>query len=628
MVEPPKNASLVWQGSTPYAEAFGDLYYSADDPMGEVRHTFLNGTNFSELIRRPHLCIAETGFGTGLNFLSAWAEWDRAKLHGQSLNFVSVEAFPLNRNDLERAHQPFVGLENKASALREQWPGAIPGCHRLVFDGGRVRLILLIGEAAELLSTMKFQADAWFLDGFAPAKNPEMWRPAVLEEVARLSKPSAVIATFTAAGAVRRGLEAVGFEMQKRPGFGRKRDCLSGILKRPRPPLPHHWSDPTPVPLPGRIAIVGDGVAARAAANALVAAGLHPIQIGGGDSSAYAASTLPRALIAPKLVRGDEPFPRFWRQSFLDAVRFIDATVPDCWVGDRGLLIPPTEKTGLDWQRKLLDSLDWPNDQLFGSEKGLYLPKAGALDPTMLLNALSPPPEIQADVGSLTREKTSWSLKSESGRTLAEADLVILANGPGATALLPPPRDGYGLRIGSGHLRMMRAAVGAAPNHAVLMNGYRTAADEDGVFAVGASVTPRQPLGPVSLPLGKDEELAQRTAPLSGDAHRETIWTGLRCDTVDHLPILGLVQDPEKFNSAYASLRNGKALSETHDGSAYQKGLYGFTGLGARGFQGAFLLADTLAALITGAPLALSEDIRRALAPARFQARAMIKNIG
>lgn len=614
---------LTWDGPTPYSKQFGDLYYSADDPLGEIQHTFLEGVGFSDLLRKPHLAIGETGFGTGLNFLAAWEEWATSRNSGQTFTFVSVEAYPLTEEDLQRAHAPFPKLAPRAAALREQWPGAIPGIHRLSLDHGRVRLVLIIGEAAVQLSHMRFQADAWFLDGFAPAKNPDIWRPEVLNALARLSVPGAPVATFTAAGSVRRGLEAAGFVMTKRHGFGRKRTCLAGALLHPPAPAQAHWSDwPTRSQHPGRIMIVGDGIAARALAFSLKANGMEPVRIGGGASTAFSASTLPRALIAPKLVRGDQPFPVFWRQAYLDAVRFLDAMVPDVWVGERGVLIAPTSKHGTDWQAGLIDTLKWPEAHLSLGADGLWLPKGGALDPAALLAFLSSDPDHAEDIHALDREQGLWIAKAKNGAVLDAADMVILANGPGASTLLPPPADQYGLRIGAGHLRMMCASHDF-PTHAVMHNGYRSSADADGVFAVGASVIPRQPLRPVALAPESDAALEKRTAPLSNGADLRAIWTGLRCDTRDHLPLLGPVQDPKMFDIFYESLKNGTHPRTPPPEDVFRSGLYICSGLGARGFQGAFLLADTLAAMLTKTPCALTLNVQQSMVPARFQARAL-----
>ena len=624
---------LEWRGTVPYAARFGDVYYSVDDPQGEVRHTFLGGTGFTDLCHKDRLCVAETGFGTGLNFLEAWETWSRNAGPDAYLTFLSVEAFPLSRGDLRRAHDAFPDHRQRSEELIAAWPGAIPGIHRIRLAQGRIRLILLIGDAAAMLAALSFQADAWFLDGFAPSRNPDMWRPEVLAQVARNSAPGARLASFTAAGEVRRGLSAQGFVVEKRPGFGRKRDCITATFNGSGASndLPWHVP-PAPLPKDSRIAIVGDGIAGRAVARALRDRHRSTIRIAGDRSRAYAASTLPRALIAPKLIRGDQPFATFWRQAYWDAVRELETLDGgDVWVGPRGLRIDADDAAGLEKLQKLESDLNWPPDCLrsIGRDNaipgGLFVSQAGSVDPAALLARLGDAPEIDSDVGEVRRDGDTWHLLDHNGRLLLQADAVILACGPGASALLPGVPGGFGMRIGAGQCLVLRGQSG--PDHAVLNNGYWTAADANGRFVLGATATPRAPLAPVPVSASATEELLHRQGTLLADhrAQVEAAWTGLRCDTGDHLPLAGPVQDPESFARDYADLADGKPSGGMPD-ATYQPGLFTLSALGARGFQGAFLAADLIAALIDGGPAPVSDAVRHALAPSRFQIRAITRN--
>lgn len=608
-------AEILWRGPTPHAARYGDLYYSADDPIGEIRHTFLDGVVFDDLCQADRLTIGETGFGTGLNFLVAWARFLVVAGSSATLDFVSVERHPISLDDMERAHAPFPEFVQEAKALRAAWPGAVPGVHRLRFLGGRVRLILLIGEAADMLGSMTFEADAWFLDGFAPARNPEMWREAVLGSVARLARPGAAVATFTAAGAVRRGLDAAGFEIEKRPGFGRKRDCLSGRRRehdaRRRRPA---WAVPPP-PRPGsdRIAVVGDGIAGIALAATLNGAGKDVIHIGGSDGKANAGSGVPRALIAPKLVRGDQPFPVFWRQAFTDAVRILDGLGEDVpWVGARGLLIPADSEASVTRNRRLAEALGWPIEELRIRENGdIFVPRAGSVDPERLRNALSGAPSMRADIAAIERQDGIWRLTDDTGRVVLESDVVILACGAGTERLLPGSGR-FGLRVGGGRAAVLRSDTPRA--QAILKNGYATSSDLDGRFVCGATVE-RWPSD------GSKEDgiraLRDRIAPLTGDAKEESTWFGLRCDTTDHLPLVGAVPDLDAYLADYDGLRVGKPL-ETMPGARYLAGLFTVSGLGARGFQAAFLAADLIVSMIDGRAMPVSATIQDALHPGRF----------
>ncbi|MDF1748258.1 MAG: FAD-dependent 5-carboxymethylaminomethyl-2-thiouridine(34) oxidoreductase MnmC [Alphaproteobacteria bacterium] len=636
----PHLSEIDWRDGTPYATRFDDLYFSADDPCGEVQHTFLQGTHFETLCQKPRLTVAETGFGTGLNFLEAWAVWERTAPAGATFDFITVEAFPMPREDLIRAHAAFPHHTQRVASLQQQWPGALPGSHRLSVAGGAVRLLLLIGDVVEQFQQHRFQADAWFMDGFAPAKNPDMWRPEVFEQIARLSAPGATLATFSAAGPVKQGLRAVGFEVEKRSGFGRKRHCLTARfpvdIHHKRVIEPWYVLPPPAVPK-ARIAVIGDGIAGCATVHALRAAGREPIHIGGTDSRHYAASCLPRALISPKLVRGDQPFPIFWRQAFLDAVRVLDGLEGDIWQGPRGVLMPALNEALKAQQIQLLEHLNWPQEELrhvtdqeaqdlLGRpcQGGIFIPKAGTIDPEALCRALAPRPSLITDIARITRHKEQWHLDDGQGQTVCHADIVILACGPGAVPLLPDLQDGFGLRIGSGQL--FNAYSHAQPGCAVMGDGYVTAIEPDGRLTVGSTMKGMQSLGPVAIDPHQTIALRERLESLLPDIRQETIaaWTGLRCDTVDHLPLCGPVQDIEAFESLYNGLRHGKSPDRMGP-AQYLPGIYTLTGLGSRGFQAAFLLADHLAALQDGRISPLPAATAEALMPSRFQIRMLRK---
>ena len=225
--------TLDWQDGLPFSSRFGDVYFSADSGLEEKRHVFLQGNRlaerFAELSAGESFALGETGFGTGLNFLCAWQLFAQAAPHGASLDFFSVEKFPLDDEELRAALALWPELKPFAQALLECWGQRMQGWNRWSFAGGTVRLTLAIGDIAEALPQLQDGAvDAWCLDGFSPAKNPEMWRESVLAQLARASREGATLATYTSAGWVRRGLQQAGFTVERVPGFGRKHQMLRG----------------------------------------------------------------------------------------------------------------------------------------------------------------------------------------------------------------------------------------------------------------------------------------------------------------------------------------------------------------------------------------------------------------
>lgn len=219
-----QRAELDWrEGGVPVSVRFDDPYFSLDDGLAETRYVFLEGNRLPDRFL-PGFHVAELGFGTGLNFLATWAAWEAAGVEGP-LRFTSFEAFPMARDEMVRALDAFSELESLASRLLEVWRpegGA--------FDLGSAQLTVITGDARDALPGWDGRADAWYLDGFSPAKNPELWEETLLTEVGRHTAPSGTVATYTAAGFVRRGLAAAGFTVERRPGFGRKRHMTVGVL--------------------------------------------------------------------------------------------------------------------------------------------------------------------------------------------------------------------------------------------------------------------------------------------------------------------------------------------------------------------------------------------------------------
>ncbi|MGH8698256.1 MAG: tRNA (5-methylaminomethyl-2-thiouridine)(34)-methyltransferase MnmD, partial [Burkholderiales bacterium] len=237
----PDNASTLidWQEGQPVSRLFGDVYFSRDSGVEEARHVFLGGNDlrrrWAALPRGGRFVIGETGFGTGLSFACAWQLWDEVAPPEARLGYLSVERFPLPAADIARTLDLWPELARYRAALLARWGDFAPGWHRLSLGDGRVSLTLVVGDVRDALPRVDAAVDAWFLDGFAPARNPEMWQPDVLAEVARRSRHGATFATYSVAGEVRRGLEAAGFAVDKTAGFGRKREMLRGKLVGPSP---------------------------------------------------------------------------------------------------------------------------------------------------------------------------------------------------------------------------------------------------------------------------------------------------------------------------------------------------------------------------------------------------------
>jgi tRNA 5-methylaminomethyl-2-thiouridine biosynthesis bifunctional protein len=224
----PARLSLAPDG-TPVSEIYGDIYHSAGGGPGQSRHVFLGGNGLPARWRgRDSFVILETGFGLGVNFLATWLAWRDDPSRCRTLHFVSLEKHPFAAADLARAHAAWPEFSGLSARLRERWPPLVAGEHRIALDDGNVGLRLVFGDATKTLSRLDGEADAFYLDGFSPAKNPDLWSPFVCANLARLSAPDATLSTWSVAGSVRQTLAAAGFTVEKRPGFAGKRQMLVG----------------------------------------------------------------------------------------------------------------------------------------------------------------------------------------------------------------------------------------------------------------------------------------------------------------------------------------------------------------------------------------------------------------
>ena len=232
MIIEPARLSLDSSG-TPVSETYCDIYHSAAGGHAQARYVFLAGNDLPVRWQgRARFSIMETGFGLGLNFLATWSAWLNDAQRCDSLHFTSLEKHPFRVEDLAIAHQAWPELKELSEALRLRWPPLEPGVHRLELAEGRIVLDLVFGDALETLPglelEMAYPVDAFYLDGFSPARNPELWSPRLFGLLARFAAEGTTLATWTVAGSVCRALRGAQFNLSKRPGFGTKRQMLIG----------------------------------------------------------------------------------------------------------------------------------------------------------------------------------------------------------------------------------------------------------------------------------------------------------------------------------------------------------------------------------------------------------------
>jgi tRNA 5-methylaminomethyl-2-thiouridine biosynthesis bifunctional protein len=624
------SAEVTWRDGHPYSGRFGDIYYS-DDGIAETHHVFLDGIGAPDCWRgRREFTIVETGFGTGLNFLAAWARWRETAGADARLNFVSVEGYPLDFDALARAHEGLGPLRALADELREKLPRRFKGFHAVDLDDGRVRLLLLYGEAAAMLGELTGEADAWFLDGFAPGKNPEMWSDAVFAEIARLSRPGARLATFTAAGRVRRALEGAGFAVERRPAL-QKRECLSGTFTgggagtTDRP----WFAWPNSFAVGSRIAVIGAGIAGATAARALTDGGFDVVVYEAGPGAASGASGTPAAVVQPRPLTGEGVDASFHAAAFRTAASLYDSLTRAghaVW-RQRGVLVLGRDAADAARYRRLAesgllgpDAGEWIDASEASRRSGLaidlpgtWFHAGGALDGGEVCRVLLAGIEVR------------YGERVTSEQALADADAVVMAAGFATAALADCAA--MGLHANRGQLTQIAPAATAAGQRApVTYGGYLVTAPGEAMVGSTFQRLDNPDSGAWRSPVASDDAsnlalLANRLPAFgSATADAASSWVGLRATTEDRLPVLGPVPDAAGYAEAYARLRHGPSAGPFPI-APYRPRQYALAGLGTRGFLTAPLAAALLAEHLAGRPVALPRSAFDAMHPARFLIR-------
>lgn len=597
-------AELIWRDGVPESTRFGAAYFNRDNGLAESRHGFIGASHLPERFRQVsshgHFVIAESGFGTGLNFLAAWSEWqaqrpvdDNALLH-----FVSVERYPLTRKDLEKALSCWPDLKHQAAELIEHYPPLIRGTHRLILAGGKVRLTLYFGDILNAWQDLTFTADAWFLDGFSPALNPDMWLNDTLQRVAAHSKTGTTLATVASDGDVRSTLDDVGFSTEIRPGFGHKPDLLAGEFTLDKPGGAAAGSSQP-------VAIIGAGIAGTLLARNLAERGISVLLIDQAAKPGAAASGNPQGALYVKLGVEYNAQTELAATALSFSQRFYRAWQSDFW-HPTGLLQLATNPQEADRQRRFCLRNAYPSDlmmpvtasqatELAGipvEHSGLWFPGSGWLAPAKACQELADHPLIETrfdyQIASMQPCNGQWCIRNSRGADRQAANVVI-ASGHEAAKLVPVPGE-LRLKPIRGQTTQLPEALFNLPRTVICGSKYLNPAD-NGNATTGATFDLRDD-NPMPTTLSNQENLAELKGMLPGISSCTTSMAdqfdgrvAFRCTTHDYQPVAGILHD-----------KSGVPVD----------GIYLMTGLGSKGLVWAPLLAEYLADVITGQPRCLS----------------------
>jgi len=651
-------AQLDWLDGQPVSVAFGDVYFSRSSGLEETRHVFLRhnqlAERFAALPPDGQFSIGETGFGTGLNFLCAWQHFLQHAPATARLHFISAEKYPLTAQDLGQALALWPELASQAQQLLRQYDVLSSGWHRFVLEGGRIILTLLVGDVLEVLPQLDARIDAWFLDGFAPSKNPDMWQPALFQAMASLSAADATFATFTCAGFVRRGLKEAGFSVSKVAGHGQKREMSCGrLVTAPAQPWTPPWyARPAAQPGQERSAIVvGGGIAGASTAYSLAQRGWQVTLVERLPQLAQAASGNPQGVLYTKLSPHFTPLTRLVLSGYAYSLRLLHQLLEqgdDSWRACGVLQLAQDDKEAARQAQLAATGLPDGLLRLVSQQEasaiaglplpagGLFFPQGGWLNPPSLVHALCSHPNIQLRTSSTVLEldwnplEQCWLASNENG-PLAMGSAVILAAAADtarfdSTSHLP-------LKAIRGQVSTVAATVASSQLQTVLCGeGYISPARQQ-QHCLGATfkfeadnLLPNEAEHQENLDMLAGLAPAMHQAVGAAELKLQAIGgrAAYRCTSPDYLPLIGPVTDRRQFAECYRELANDATL-KLDSASPWISGLYVNTAHGSRGMITAPLSGEILAAYLDNEAAPLPQALMQAVHPSRFLLRKLIR---
>ncbi len=661
---PVQTANVHFDASgTPISSHFGDFYFSTDDGLAEAQFVFIQSNELPSrwlTHQHHHFVIAETGFGTGLNFLATWQQFNAFKQQNpqsklQQLHFVTVEKYPLNISDITNSLANWPQLGDLSAKLIEQYPSILPGCHRLIFDNGAVILDLWIGDVKDTLPQLFHGksgfVDAWYLDGFAPSKNADMWCTEVFQSIVKLTKNNGTIATFTSARLVKDGLKDAGFTLKKISGFGKKREMLTGKLesKTELTILPPFYFRHASKSVNKQVAIIGGGIASAFLTYALAKRGFEITLFCKDDTLAQGASQNRQGALYPLLHASHDSLSEFYAQAYLFAVRQYKQLLGQGFDFQHqfcGVLLQAFNDKTRQRQQSLIDSQLWPEhfckpvDAKQASQianldlphSGLFFEDGGWINPRSLIDALlkasSQLTKVDVKLNQTVNELNQndeghWHLLinkafNNDQQTQTFNNAVICS---GHLANTFEQTKNLGLSPIRGQVSHLDALEQTAKLSTVLCyNGYLTPAINN-QHCIGASFIKDDSnteirekehlknLERLKNGVGEQDWFGDLTVPTQGRA-------SIRCASIDHLPMAGSVPNYQQYKVTYQDLWKGLRPNR-YDLPPDYNNLYTLTALGARGLCSGPLAAEIIAAQMNNEPYPVSTRVLQALNPGR-----------
>jgi tRNA 5-methylaminomethyl-2-thiouridine biosynthesis bifunctional protein len=588
--------------------------------------------------------VAETGFGFGLNFVITANAWLQSSRDNACLHFISIERYPVSPEDIGRLAEQFPELRDLYDALIKQYPPPLPGMHLLEFAQGKIKLYLIFDEIHTALQQITHEVDAWYLDGFAPARNEAMWSQDVFNLIARHSKTGASFATYTASGDVRRGLIQAGFVVQKTAGHGSKRDMLKGLIFDKRS---FKSREPWYLWRPSEtgnheVVVIGAGLAGLSVAWAMVKRGWHVTVIDKHDSVGAEASGNPAGLLMPRLSQLDDTDSRFYCNAYVYAINVLEKLQNNSdkhfWYQSGSVLLTSADKTGkLSQQYTSIDEfVSFQTKQKLSAITGVDINRdgfefthAGWINTQQLCECLAEAcgdalTLVRTNVESISHADHGWKIYLDNKEDI-KSNYVVFANA--ASCRLFSQLEWLPIESVRGQLSYVPATDKShALKCGISAERYITP-EQDGMHVVGASYSAENDSTELNLADHQHNiETLHQVLPGIIDTSVEMKGrVAFRAISKDRVPVVGAIPDRPAFLRDYDDLRHGR-ISKNYPAGTYQPGLFITSGHGSRGLTTCLLSGEMIAAMITAEPVPVEKKVMDYLNPARFIIRQLKRN--
>lgn len=629
-----RHAVVELSDGKPYSPEFDDIYATRSGAFGQACAVFLSDGEIAARWRgQDTFTILENGIGLGTNFLATLQTWRNDPCRSDRLEYVALECFPVSAAQVLQFAAPELTAE--ARELAAQWPVCIPGYHTLSFDNGRVRLILIFGDSQVCANRLSLQYDSLYLDGFGPEKNPRMWEKGLLRAFSRYAKEGATVTSWCTKGEVRRALTEAGFEIQKKPGFGKKRERLFGVMRARRTKQEHRKVQD--------VIIVGAGLAGANLAYSLSLQGIKARVVDASPVPGAAASALSWGILHPHFTRDDSPLSKMSREGFLlsrSRLKELQEKTSEHLFEPLGCLqMAHSDEIFADWKNAQEHSLPFELPPEYGrlllrqeasqvsamplKRGGWFFPMAGMARSGAYCRALIKASGVcyrgNTDVVAIRKKGARWQLLGQFGEVIDEAGDVVVCAANASSGLLKFPH--LGLEALPGRITLLRDTDLTSLRCPVSGEGY-IAHLPDGYCGVGATYELER-TGPWSEEKAHENNLAKLDSLLTEAASVVVTggYFGIRAAGPGRLPVVGASVNEADWLDIW---RVAQHLPED-DGQGIEQGLWVLAGLGSRGLSMSALCAEILTSMMTGSAMPAEPSLVKTLAPSRYLRRQWLK---